>query len=67
MWCYDYETALAWVDKCLDANDDPDLLMIKGNLLFKSKQYSYTADIFGKLIQSDHEKGKPLIMLGYAA
>ena len=67
MWRYIYETALVWGDKCLDANDDTDLLMVKGNLMFKSKQYSYTADIFGKLIQSDHEKGKSLLMLGYAA
>lgn len=67
MRLYDYDNALVAINACLQGHDAPELMMLKGNLLFEMEQYGEAVGIFQKLIQSDHEKGKSLLMLGYAA
>ncbi|MBU0991448.1 MAG: tetratricopeptide repeat protein [Proteobacteria bacterium] len=70
MRLYDRETALVWVDKIENQEKQPDLLMLKGNLLFEMERFSEAAVVFQQLSKNNHdhhEKGKSFLMLGYAA
>lgn len=62
------KTALAWLERGLSKDsDDPDLLMLKGNVLFSQKNYSDAAEVFRELTRIDGESGRGWLMLGYAA
>lgn len=62
------EEALKWVDKGLTNDaENPDLLMLKGNILFMQKDYAGAARVFKELTRQDVASGRPWLMLGYAA
>jgi tetratricopeptide (TPR) repeat protein len=63
------ETALAHLET-LGANKlaaDPDLLLLKGELLFGLKRYAEAAEICRRSVQHGKQKGRAWLLAGYAA
>ena len=66
MGLHDAASALAWIEKGLAQNDDPDLLMAKGNILYENARFDEAAAVYEKITTQKEADGQAFLMLGYA-
>ncbi|MBU0994891.1 MAG: tetratricopeptide repeat protein [Proteobacteria bacterium] len=63
---YDPEAALSWVEKGLAQEEDTELLMLKGNLLYETGHFQEAAQTYERLCRENKDCGHAFLMLGYA-
>lgn len=65
----DFTKALSWTEKALKNSSDFELLMSRGHIFYKMKEYKKAAMAFEKAAKSDKNKnpGQAWLMAGYSA
>ena len=61
------DEALHWLQAGLDLQPEPELFLLRGNLLYQQKEYAQAIKDYEMVVQQDKKSGEAWLSLGYAS